>query len=87
MPQASLGLLAQTAQALRAACERFLLAQLPPENHIDASAAAGELGALPSLGAAQGAGEAGRDHGGGVAAADGVAVMQTDGVSCEGGRF
>lgn len=87
MPQADLGLCVQTAQALRAACERFLLAQLPPENHIDASAAAGELGALPSLGAAQDAGGAGHDHGSGEAAADGVAVVQTDGVVRQGGRF
>lgn len=44
------GFLAQAAQALRAACERFLLSQMPPEHHADAAAAAGELGALPAAG-------------------------------------
>ena len=45
---------AQAAQALRAACEQFLLSQLPSENHVDAAAAAGKLGALPTLGGPMG---------------------------------
>ena len=54
------GYLAQAAQALRAACEQFLLLQLPPEHHADAAAAAGELGALPVAGGTVGVDEQGR---------------------------